>query len=78
LEEKADSSSTEEDSITGNFLFDGSSNEATEDNEETEDGDGFTSNSSGSDDSSDSSGGNSDVSMAPPTKRRKTSGVYRW
>jgi hypothetical protein len=73
-EERADSFSTEEDSVVADFLFGRSSDEASDDTAEAEDDGGFTSNSSGSDDSSD----DSRASIAPPTKRRKTSGIYWW
>jgi hypothetical protein len=59
-----------------NFLFGRSSDEASDDTEEAEDNDGFTSNNSGSDDSGNSSSDDSGTSVALPTKRRKTTGVY--
>jgi hypothetical protein len=78
LEGKADSSSTEEDSVAGTFLFGESLDEAIDGNEETEDDGSFTSNGSGGDDNGNSSGNDSDISTAPPSKRRKTSGVHWW
>jgi hypothetical protein len=81
-EEEADSSSTKEDSEVGNFLLAGSSendDDDDDDDEETEDNSSFTSSSNGHDGSNaDGSSGESDVSIAPPTKPHKTSGVYRW
>jgi hypothetical protein len=77
-EERADSFSTEEDSVAGDFLFDRSSDEASDSIAEAEDDGGFTSNSSGSDDSSNSSSDDSGASVALPTKRHKTSGAYWW
>jgi hypothetical protein len=77
-EERADSFSSKEDPMAGTFLFGRSSDEASDDTEEAEDDDGFTSNSSGSDDSGNSSSDDSGASVAPLTKRRKTTGVYWW
>jgi hypothetical protein len=79
LEEKVDSSSTERDSVTGNFLLGESSEDAAEDNEDAKDEGNFTTSSSGDDDSNgNSSGDDSDVSTATLTKRCKTSNVYWW
>ncbi|PAN51908.2 hypothetical protein PAHAL_9G600100 [Panicum hallii] len=77
-EERADSFSSEEDPMAGTFLFGRSSDETSDSTEGAEDDDGFTSNGSGDgvDGSSDSS--SSGTSIAPPSKRRKTSGVYWW
>jgi hypothetical protein len=47
LEEKADSFSTEGDSVAGDFLFGGSSDKASDDIEEAKDDGAFTSNTAG-------------------------------
>jgi hypothetical protein len=50
-----------------------------DDDEETEDSSNFSSSSGGDDGSDvDGSGGDSDISMAPLIKRRRTSGVHWW
>jgi hypothetical protein len=64
--------------MAGNFLFGRSLDEASDGTEEAEDDDGFTSTSSESDDSGDNSSDDSGASIALPTKRRKTTGVYCW
>jgi hypothetical protein len=76
-EERADSFS-EEDLMAGTFLFGKSSDETSDDTEEAEDDDGFASDSSGDDDDGSSNSGDSGASVAPPTKHRKTAGVYWW
>jgi hypothetical protein len=75
-EERADSFSSDEDPMAGNFLSGRSSDESSDDTEEAEDDDGFTSNSSRDDDSGSSSSDDSGASVAPPTKRLKTTSVY--
>jgi hypothetical protein len=77
-EEKVDSFSSDKDPMAGNFLFGRSSDEASDDTQGAEDDDGFTNTSSENDDSGDNSSDDSGASIALPTKRRKTTGVYRW
>jgi hypothetical protein len=77
-EERVNPFSSEEDPMAGTFLLGRSSDKSSDDTEEAEDDDGFTSNSSGDDDSGSSSSDDSCASVAPPTKPRKTTGVYWW
>jgi hypothetical protein len=75
-EERNDSYSSEEDPMAGTFLLGRSSDETLDDTEEAEDDDGFASDSSGNDDDDSSNSGDSNASVAPPAKLRKTAGVY--
>jgi hypothetical protein len=77
-EERADSFSSEEDPMAGTFLLGRSSDKTSDGTEGAEDDDGFTSNGSGDDVYGSSDSGSSGTSIAPPSKRRKTSGVYWW
>jgi hypothetical protein len=64
--------------MAGTFLFGRSSDETSDGTEEAEDDDGFTSNGSGDDVDGSSDSGSSGTSIAPLSKRRKTSSVYWW
>ncbi|PVH32122.1 hypothetical protein PAHAL_9G321400 [Panicum hallii] len=77
-EERADSISSEEDPMVGTFLFGRSSNDTSNGSEEVEDDDSFSSGGSGDGDDGSSDSSSSDTSLALPSKRRKTSGVYWW
>ncbi|PUZ44348.1 hypothetical protein GQ55_8G080200 [Panicum hallii var. hallii] len=77
-EERADSFSSEEDPMAGTFLFGRSSDETSDGTEGAEDDDGFSSDGSGDNDDGSSDSGSSGTSIAPPSKRRKTSGMYWW
>ncbi|PAN24736.2 hypothetical protein PAHAL_4G221800 [Panicum hallii] len=77
-EEKTDSISSEEDPMAGTFLFNRSSDDTSDGREGAEDDDSFTSSSGGDDNDSRSDSSSSGTSIAPPSKRHKTSGVYWW
>jgi hypothetical protein len=77
-EERADSFFSEEDPMASTFLFGRSSDETSDSTEGAEDNDGFSSDGSGDDDDGSSDSGSRGTSITPPSKRRKTSGVYWW
>ncbi|PVH66309.1 hypothetical protein PAHAL_1G202200 [Panicum hallii] len=77
-EEETDSISSEEDPMSGTFLFDWSSDDTSDSREGADNDDSFTSSSGGGDDAGHNDSSSSGTSVAPPSKRRKTSDVYWW
>jgi hypothetical protein len=69
-EEEVDAPSTKEDSVAGGFLRGRLSEDDNDDDEETKGGSGYSGDGGGDD--------GSNIGAAPPIKRRKVLGTYRW